>query len=86
MSSETKLTRDEYGESVDKTKYHGMIGSLLNLTASRLDIMFSVCLCVRFQEDPKPYTLKRSSLPFTIEGRFHSAHGTDRTGWSVDCA
>ncbi|GJW07072.1 retrovirus-related pol polyprotein from transposon TNT 1-94 [Tanacetum coccineum] len=41
MSSETKLTRDKNGKSVDKTKYHGMIGSLLNLTASRLDIMFS---------------------------------------------
>ncbi|GKD13014.1 hypothetical protein Tco_1197421, partial [Tanacetum coccineum] len=23
MSSETKLTRDEYGESIDDTKYHG---------------------------------------------------------------
>ncbi|GJS03129.1 retrovirus-related pol polyprotein from transposon TNT 1-94 [Tanacetum coccineum] len=35
MSSETKLTRDEDGESVDDTKYHDMIGSLLYLTASR---------------------------------------------------
>ncbi|GJS77266.1 retrovirus-related pol polyprotein from transposon TNT 1-94 [Tanacetum coccineum] len=53
MSTETKLTRDEEGESVDNTKYRGMIGSLLYLTASRPDIMFSVCLCARFQEDPK---------------------------------
>ncbi|GKC05729.1 retrovirus-related pol polyprotein from transposon TNT 1-94 [Tanacetum coccineum] len=53
MLSETKLTQDEDGESVDDTKYRGMIGSLLYLTASRLDIMFSVCLCGRFQEDPK---------------------------------
>ncbi|GKE64547.1 hypothetical protein Tco_1518708 [Tanacetum coccineum] len=30
-----------------------MIGSLLYLTASRPDIMFSVCLCARFQENPK---------------------------------
>ncbi|GJY41889.1 hypothetical protein Tco_0429159 [Tanacetum coccineum] len=30
-----------------------MTGSLLYLTASRPDIMFSVCLCARFQEDPK---------------------------------
>ncbi|GJZ56809.1 hypothetical protein Tco_0612303 [Tanacetum coccineum] len=44
MSSETKLTRDEDGESVDDTKYCGMIGSLLYLTASQPDIMFSVCL------------------------------------------
>jgi hypothetical protein len=30
-----------------------MIGSLLYLTASRPDIMFSTCLCARFQSDPK---------------------------------
>ena len=29
--------------------YRGMIGSLLYLTASRPDIMYSVCLCDRFQ-------------------------------------
>ncbi|GJV07275.1 hypothetical protein Tco_1344931 [Tanacetum coccineum] len=53
MSMETKLTRDEEGESIDNTKYRGMISSLLYLTASRPDIMFSVCLCARFQKDPK---------------------------------
>ncbi|GJX44526.1 retrovirus-related pol polyprotein from transposon TNT 1-94 [Tanacetum coccineum] len=53
MYTETKLTKDEEGESVDNTKYRGMIESLLYLTASRPDIMFSVCLCARFQEDPK---------------------------------
>src|SRR5437762_13514159 len=30
-----------------------MIGSLLYLCASRPDIMFSVCMCVRFQAAPK---------------------------------
>ncbi|GJX97173.1 hypothetical protein Tco_0352971 [Tanacetum coccineum] len=53
MSSDTKLTKDEECESVDSNKYQGMIGSLLYLTASRHDIMFSVCLCARFQEAPK---------------------------------
>ncbi|GJX69739.1 retrovirus-related pol polyprotein from transposon TNT 1-94 [Tanacetum coccineum] len=53
MSSDTKLTKDEECESVESTKYQGMIGSLLYLTASRPDIMFSVCLCARFQEAPK---------------------------------
>lgn len=53
MATDTKLTKDEEGESVDSTKYRGMIGSLLYLTTSRPDIMFSVCLCARFQEDPK---------------------------------
>ncbi|GKB11489.1 hypothetical protein Tco_0845412 [Tanacetum coccineum] len=53
MSSNTKVTKDEKCESVDSTKYRGLIGSLLYLTASRPDIMFSVCLCARFQEAPK---------------------------------
>jgi hypothetical protein len=34
-----------------------MIGSLLYLCASRPDIMLSVCICVRFQSDPKEYDL-----------------------------
>jgi len=33
--------------------YRSMIGGLLYLTASRPDIMFSVCLCARFQSKPK---------------------------------
>ncbi|GJW67094.1 hypothetical protein Tco_0121518 [Tanacetum coccineum] len=53
MSSDTKLMKDKEYESVDSTKYRGMIGSLLYLTASRPDIMFSVCLCARFQEASK---------------------------------
>ncbi|GKB79298.1 hypothetical protein Tco_0946193 [Tanacetum coccineum] len=53
MSFETKLTRDEDGEPFEDTKYRGMIGILLYLMASSSDIMFSVCLCTRFQEAPK---------------------------------
>jgi hypothetical protein len=33
--------------------YRSMIGSLLYLCASRLDIMFLVCICARFQSNPK---------------------------------
>nr|CAN64305.1 hypothetical protein VITISV_026331 [Vitis vinifera] len=49
MSSSIKLDMDEKGKPVNSTMYRGMIGSLLYLTASRPDIMYSVCLCVRFQ-------------------------------------
>ncbi|GJT25023.1 retrovirus-related pol polyprotein from transposon TNT 1-94 [Tanacetum coccineum] len=48
MSSNIKLTKYEEFESLDSTKYRGMIGSLLYLKKSRPDIMFSVCLCARF--------------------------------------
>ncbi|GJW32267.1 retrovirus-related pol polyprotein from transposon TNT 1-94 [Tanacetum coccineum] len=72
MSTETKLTRDEEGESIDNTKYRGMIGSLLYLTASRPDIMFSVCLCAHFQEDPKTSHLEAVKRIFRyIKGTTH---------------
>ncbi|GJY31522.1 hypothetical protein Tco_0415017 [Tanacetum coccineum] len=72
MSTKTKLTRDEEGESIDNTKYRGMIGSLLYLTASRPDIMFSVCLCARFQEDPKTSHLEAVKRIFRyIKGTMH---------------
>jgi hypothetical protein len=35
-----------------------MIGSLLYLCASRPDIMLSVCMCARFQADPKEVHLR----------------------------
>jgi len=53
MSTTTKLDKDEKGKCVDIKIYRGMIGSLLYLTSSRPDIMFSVCLCARFQSCPK---------------------------------
>ena len=53
LSTSTKLDKDEKGKCVDIKSYRGMIGSLLYLTASRPDIMFSVCLCARFQSCPK---------------------------------
>ncbi|GJV19243.1 hypothetical protein Tco_1368263 [Tanacetum coccineum] len=53
MSRKRVLTLDKDNESIDSIKYKGMIGSLVYLTANRPDIMFSVCFCARFQEDPK---------------------------------
>nr|GEU39806.1 uncharacterized mitochondrial protein AtMg00810-like [Tanacetum cinerariifolium] len=72
MSSDTKLTKDEECGSVDSTKYRGMIGSLLCLTTSRLDIMFSVCLCAQFQKAPKTSHLEAVKLIFQyIKGTTH---------------
>ena len=49
MSTTIKFDKDEKVKEVDVKTYRGMIGSLLNLTTSRPDIMFRVCLCARFQ-------------------------------------
>ncbi|GJZ78937.1 retrovirus-related pol polyprotein from transposon TNT 1-94 [Tanacetum coccineum] len=72
MSSDTKLTKDVECESVDSTKYRGMIGSLLYIMASRPDIMFSVYLCARFQEAPKTSHLEAVKRIFRyIKGTMH---------------
>ena len=54
-----KLSPDsENDEEVDPTQYRAFIGSLIYLTASRPDIMFAVCLCARFQANPKESHMK----------------------------
>ncbi|MCU5933457.1 hypothetical protein H3U10_19785, partial [Clostridioides difficile] len=53
MATNGHLDLDEGGKLVDLKLYRSMIGSLLYLTASRPDIMFSVCMCARFQAAPK---------------------------------
>ncbi|XP_070011816.1 secreted RxLR effector protein 161-like [Nicotiana sylvestris] len=53
IATTTKLDIDEPGSSVDQKLYRGMIGSLLYLTASRPDIVFSVGFCARFQANSK---------------------------------
>ncbi|GJT98540.1 copia protein [Tanacetum coccineum] len=42
----------EEGNTVDATLYRGMIGSLMYLTSSRLDLIYAVCLCSRYQAKP----------------------------------
>jgi hypothetical protein len=53
MPTNGHLDLDEGGNPVDQTLYRYMIGSLLYLTTSRHDIMFSVCMCARVEANPK---------------------------------
>ena len=53
MSPNVKLTIDLLGKSVDPSLYRSMISSLLYLTASRLDISYSIRVCARYQTNPK---------------------------------
>ena len=53
MSPNVKLTVDLLGKSVDSSLYRSIISSLLYLTASRLDISYSVRMCARYQANPK---------------------------------
>ncbi|XP_070040244.1 secreted RxLR effector protein 161-like [Nicotiana tomentosiformis] len=58
IATATLLDMDEPGSLVNQTMYRGIIGSLLYLTASRPNIVFSMGLCVRFQSNPKDSHLK----------------------------
>jgi hypothetical protein len=58
MGTNGHLDLDTRGKSVDQKVYRSMIGSLLYLCTSRPDIMLSVCMCARFQADPKEVHLR----------------------------
>ncbi|GJR33777.1 retrovirus-related pol polyprotein from transposon TNT 1-94 [Tanacetum coccineum] len=48
----SKLDEDKEGKAVDPSHYHGMIGTLLYLIASRPDLQFAICMCARYQAWP----------------------------------
>ncbi|GJT64435.1 putative ribonuclease H-like domain-containing protein [Tanacetum coccineum] len=47
IETQKPLVKDEEASDVDVHLYRSIIGSLMYLTASRLDIMFAVCACYR---------------------------------------
>jgi hypothetical protein len=53
MSSAASLGPNEEGKAVNQREYRSMIGSLLNLTATRPGTQFIVGLCVHFQASPR---------------------------------
>ena len=72
MSSTTKLNKDENGKPVNKKRFRGMIGSLLYLTASRPDIMFTTYLYARFQSSPGEFHLNAIKRIFKyLSGSLH---------------
>ncbi|GJX79835.1 hypothetical protein Tco_0327984 [Tanacetum coccineum] len=52
MVKKSKLDEDPQGKAVDPTHYRGMVGTLMYLTSSRLDLVYAVCLCARYQARP----------------------------------
>ncbi|GJZ06186.1 retrovirus-related pol polyprotein from transposon TNT 1-94 [Tanacetum coccineum] len=52
MVEKSKLDKDKKGKAIDLSHYHGMIGTLLYLTASRPDLQFAICMCARYQAWP----------------------------------
>ncbi|GJT98974.1 retrovirus-related pol polyprotein from transposon TNT 1-94 [Tanacetum coccineum] len=52
MVDRLKLDEDLLGIPVDQTRFRGMVGSLMYLTTSRPDLVFTVCMCARYQAKP----------------------------------
>ncbi|GKA14417.1 copia protein [Tanacetum coccineum] len=52
MVDRLKLDEDPLGIPVDQTRFRSMVGSLMYLTASRLDLVFAVYMCARYQASP----------------------------------
>jgi hypothetical protein len=53
MALNGHLDLNEEGKSVDQKVFRSRIGSLLYFCPSRPDIMLTVCMCARFQANPK---------------------------------
>jgi hypothetical protein len=53
MVTRCKLRKDDDSHDIDQISYRSMIGSLLYITASRLDIMHDVGMVGRYQDAPK---------------------------------
>ncbi|GJT16624.1 retrovirus-related pol polyprotein from transposon TNT 1-94 [Tanacetum coccineum] len=51
MVEKSKLDEDPQGKSIDPTHYRGMVGTLMYLTSSRLDLIYAVCMCARFFDE-----------------------------------
>jgi len=68
------LSKEDTGIKVDQKLYRGMIGSLLYLTASRPNILLSVCLCAIFQSD------RRESHFTAVKRLFRYLKGTTNLG------
>nr|GEZ24343.1 uncharacterized mitochondrial protein AtMg00810-like [Tanacetum cinerariifolium] len=72
IDTEKPLLKDPNGEVVDVHAYRSMIGSLMYLTSSRLDIMFTVCACAHFQVTPKASNLHAVKRIFRyLKGKPH---------------
>nr|GEX01878.1 hypothetical protein [Tanacetum cinerariifolium] len=64
MEIKDKVDLDQNGTLVDATKYQSMIGALMYLTSSRLDIVHDTCLCAWYQAKPTEKHLKEVKMIF----------------------
>nr|GEV97625.1 hypothetical protein [Tanacetum cinerariifolium] len=76
MVEKSKLDEDKEGKVVHPSHYHGMIGTLLYLTANRPDLQFAICMCSWYQARPteKHHLQMRIMLVVKIHVVAHLEH------------
>jgi len=99
FSTSCHLDHDIAGNTANESKYRGLIGSLLYLTASRPDIMFAVCMCACFQSAPKESHFNAAKrilkylqgtkdvglwYPRNISLSLTGYYDSDFAGWKID--
>ncbi|GJY80133.1 retrovirus-related pol polyprotein from transposon TNT 1-94 [Tanacetum coccineum] len=52
MVEKSKLDEDTQGKAINPTHYRGLVGTLMYLTSSRLNLVYVVCMCARYQAHP----------------------------------
>ncbi|GJY91325.1 retrovirus-related pol polyprotein from transposon TNT 1-94 [Tanacetum coccineum] len=72
MVDRLKLDEDLKGFLVDQTRFRGMVGSLMYLTAGRPDLVYDVCICARYQAKPTKKHLEAIKRVFRyLRGTIH---------------
>ncbi|GJV47729.1 retrovirus-related pol polyprotein from transposon TNT 1-94 [Tanacetum coccineum] len=72
MAERPNLDEDKGGKLIDPTRFCGMVGSLMYLSASRPDIVFVVCMCARYQAKPTEMHLTAIKRIFRyLKGTIH---------------
>nr|GEW84585.1 hypothetical protein [Tanacetum cinerariifolium] len=73
METHKPLSMDAARTNVDVHLYRSMIDSLMHLTSSNLDIMFAVCACSRFQDQPRVFHVgnkMHKAFPLSVKSSY----------------
>ncbi|GJS81544.1 hypothetical protein Tco_0748085 [Tanacetum coccineum] len=72
MAERPDLDEDRGEKLIDPTCYRGMVSSLMYLSASRPDIVFTVCMCAWYQAKPTDKHLHAIKRIFQyLQGTIH---------------
>ncbi|GKD32562.1 retrovirus-related pol polyprotein from transposon TNT 1-94, partial [Tanacetum coccineum] len=80
MVDRSKLDEDPLGIPIDQIRFRGMVSSLIHLTASRPFLVFSVCMCARYQAKPTKKHLEAiKRLEMDIRQKDEKSSQNDKT-------